>query len=69
MANAPGSSKRPKGPLEGDWESFSVTRAQLNRLTTEGYLHNLDFTSFRPGLQATDIGVITDNYPTPHGEE
>jgi hypothetical protein len=64
-----GPSKRPHGPLKGDWGSCSVTRLQLDRLATQGYLLDLDLTSTRPSLISVDGQVQADSHPMPHGDE
>ena len=69
MESAVGSSSRPAGPLEGDWKSCSVSQGQLNRLSTSGYLLEPEFTHIRPGLVTLDGGVLSDNFPTPQGDE
>ena len=65
MASAPGSSSRPHGPQEGDWESCSVSHLQLNRLQTQGYLPPADLVSVRAGLASMGDGALAENFPNP----
>jgi hypothetical protein len=69
MASNAGSSRRPHGPLRGDWGSCSVTRLQLERLATQGYLPDSDLASTRPGLTSMNEQAHAESHPTPHGDE
>ena len=55
MVSALGSSSRPHGPQEGDWQSCYISHLQLSRLQTQGYLRPSNLVFVRAGL--TSIGV------------
>ena len=69
MAGTPSLSTRPHGPLKGDWASCFATHMHLDQLAMQDYLPDLDLASTHPGLMFIDDKVLTDNYPTTHGEE
>ena len=69
MASAPSSSSRPNGPQKGDWESFSISHAHLNKLQTQGYLPPADLISVRAGLTSIDGEALAENFPNPSKEE
>ena len=69
MASAPGSSSRPHGPQEGDWQSYSVPHLQLSRLQTQGYLPLADLVSVRAGLASIGNDAMAENFPNPNKEE
>ena len=69
MASALGSSSRPHGPQEGDWQSCLVPHLQLSRLQTQGYLPLTDLVSVRAGLASIGNDVMAENFLNPNKEE
>ena len=69
MASTPGSSSRPHGHQEGDWQSCSVPHLQQSRLQTQGYLPLADLLSVQAGLASIDNDVMAENFPNPNREE
>ena len=69
MASAPGSSLRPHGPQEGDWQSCFVPHLQLSRLQTHGYLPLEDLVFVRAGLASIGNDTLAENFPNPNKEE
>ena len=65
MASVPGSSSRPHGPQEGDWQSCSISHLQLSRLQTQGYLPPPDLVSVRAGLTTIGADALAENFPNP----
>ena len=69
MASDAVSLKCPHGPRKGDWESCSIPRLQLNRLSTQRYLPDPDLASTGPGLICVEGQTHADSHPIPHGDE
>ena len=69
MANAPFSSPCPQGPQESDWESCSVSHAQLATLQVRGYLPPLDPVLVRAGLTTYNGEALAEKFPNPHPGE
>ena len=65
MASAPSSSSRPHGPQKGDWESCSVSHAQLTKLQVQGYLPPADLVPVRAGLTSFNDEALAENFPNP----
>ena len=65
MASAPSSSSRPHGPQKGDWESCSVSHAQLTKLQTQGYLPPVDLVPIQAGLTSINGEALAENFPNP----
>ena len=65
MASAPGSSSRPRGPKQDDWEKCSVSHDQLVQLQTQGFLPPTDLVPVRAGLASFDGGEQVEKFPNP----
>jgi len=65
MASVPSSSSRPHGTEKGDWESCSVSHAQLTKLQVQGYLPPTDLVPVRAGLPSIKGEALAKNFPNP----
>lgn len=69
MASDAGSSRRPHGPILGDWGSCVVSRLQLERFAVQGYLPDSDLAATRAGLSSVNGQVHAGSHPSPQKEE
>ena len=69
MADIPGSSSRPHGPLPGDWMSCSVSRLWSSNLEMQGYLLAADLVPIRVGLISVDDQARAESSPAPSKDE
>ena len=65
MASTPGSSSRPHGPQEGDWQICSISHLQLSLLLMQGYLPPPDLVSLWAGLSTIGANALAENFPNP----
>ena len=65
MVGAPSSSSCPHGPQKGDWESCSVSHAQLTKLQTQGYLPSSDLVPVWAGLTSINGESLAEDFPNP----
>jgi hypothetical protein len=63
MADVPGSSSHPHGPLLGDWSSCSVLHIQLSHLQTQRFLPSADLVPVCAGLISIDGRAFAKNSP------
>ena len=65
MASTPSSSSRPCGPEKGEWEKWSVSHGELEKLQIQGFLPPTDQVPVRAGLTAPNGEAQAKNFPNP----
>ena len=55
----------PYGPQKGNWESCSVSHAQLTKLQAQGYLPPADLVPVPAGLTSFTSEALAENFPNP----